>query len=460
MKDGRLIVNGSNRILLRSTLNAIGKMRKQMSTEKNEKPIRVLQFGEGNFLRCFFDWMVEQMNLHTDFNGSVQVIQPHAPQANATIRALNERKGRYHTVLRGIKDDKPIEEISEVHCVQGAFNAHTDRAEIEKTMLLPSLRFVVSNTTEAGIVHKPNTDTFPAKLAKLLKIRYEAKLPGLIFLPCELIEKNGEELRSCILKYVEDEDLKKWITTENLFCDTLVDRIVAGRPDPVAAERYDKLLGEHDPILVCGEPFHLWVIQAPSSLEKELPLQQAGLNVIYTNDLTPYRTMKVRFLNGAHTSTVLAGHLAGFTFVDELVRDPRFNALFHQLLFDEIFPTLDLPDEEKRKYAESVLTRFSNPFAHHRLLSIALNSVSKWKVRVLPTLLDYQKKFNRLPEGLTQSLAALIRFYQTDAARDAPKVISFMKETTEVEKILGNTEFWGMDLNTIPGFTEKIKGAL
>ena len=211
---------------------------------------------------------------------------------------------------------------------------------------------------------------------------------------------------------------------------------------------------------MCGEPFHFWVIQTDYDLEKEIPFQKAGLNVVYTKDQTPYRTRKVRFLNGAHTATVLEGHLAGFTFVAELVADPKFNAFFRQILFDEILPTIDLPDADKRAYAESVLERFANPFANHRLLSICLNSVSKWKVRVLPTILDYLKMFGKLPPGLTGSMASLIKFYRTDAVNDSPEVMAYFKTNPSVDDILRKSDFWGMDLSTIPGFADFVKAAL
>jgi tagaturonate reductase len=261
-----------------------------------------------------------------------------------------------------------------------------------------------------------------------------------------------------------DTELATWIENECVFCSTLVDRIVAGRPDAESAERYEKQLGERDDVLVCGEPFHFFVIEVPKAkaeagfdLEKEFPLQKAGINVVYTPDMQPYRTRKVRFLNGAHTATVLEGHLAGFTFVDELVKDPKFNAFFRQILFEEISPTIDLPEDDKRTYAESVLERFANPFANHRLLSISLNSVSKWKVRVLPTILDYNAKFGKLPEGLVKSLGSLIKFYRTDKVNDSADVMEFFKGNPSADDVMKKMEFWGMDLTTIPGFADMVK---
>jgi len=327
------------------------------------------------------------------------------------------------------------------------------------------LRFVFSNTTEAGIEYRPDADTFPSKVARLLTARANGRAMasspsrGLVFIPCELIERNGQRLKECVLQYITDTATRDYIEKECIFCDTLVDRIVSGYPKDEASE-YGRKLGYEDKLMVCGEPFHFFVIEGPDSLRAELPFEQAGLNVLFTNDQTPYRTRKVRFLNGAHTASVLAGHLAGFTFVDEMVRDPYFNQFLRSVLFDEVFPTVDLPEDEKRTYAESILERFANPYAHHRLLSIALNSVSKWKVRILPTLLDYQKMFGKLPPNLTRSMASLIEFYRTCDAQDSPEIIEFFKTNPTTEAILARVDFWGMDLNTIPGFTETVEGEL
>ena len=415
----------------------------------------ILQFGEGNFLRGFADRMIEGMNRSSGFDGHVQIVQPREKESDAA-RLLNARGGRYHVVLRGIEQGTAVERIEEIRCVRGVLNPKRDWAAIETVARDPDLRIVLSNTTEAGIVYRPDADTFPAKVARLLNVRFKAGLPGLRFLPCELIERNGETLRDCVLRYVEDPALRRWIESDCIFHNTLVDQIVSGRPDPESAERYARLLGERDDTLVCAEPFHFWAIENGQDLESECPLQRAGFHVVYPDDLTPYRTRKVRFLNGAHTALAMAGHLAGFTCVDELTRDAVFGAKLRRLLFDEIFPTVPLPDDEKRAYAESVLERFANPYAHHRLLSIALNSVSKWRVRILPTLLDYLEQFGRLPDELTASLGALIRFYRSGAAVDNPEILAFFKTGPAVEAILAQTDFWGMDLNTLPGMTEKV----
>ena len=373
---------------------------------------KILQFGEGNFLRCFIDWMVQKMNDRAGFDGQVQIIQPIGDELCVPSQILNARGGKYHTCLRGVIGGKTVEEIEEISSVKGVDLA----ANLEKYATLPSLRFVVSNTTEAGIQYVKGENTFPAKLLRLLKARHAAGLPGLVFIPCELIEHNGDTLKKCVLQHLADAPdaaLEAYVRNDCVFCSTLVDRIVAGRPDPESAARYEKQLGERDEVLVCGEPFHFFVIETPAGfdLERELPLRKAGVNVVYTPDMQPYRTRKVRFLNATHTTMVYLGLEKGFTEVAQCIADPEFNAFVRQVVFDEIFPTVDLPDAEKKEYAESVLERFANPFAHHQLKSIALNTIAKWKTRCLPVVCDYYRLNGKLPEAMIRGYEAIARHY-------------------------------------------------
>ena len=373
---------------------------------------KILQFGEGNFLRCFIDWMVQKMNDRAGFDGQVQIIQPIGDELCVPSQILNARGGKYHTCLRGVIGGKTVEEIEEISSVKGVDLA----ANLEKYATLPSLRFVVSNTTEAGIQYVKGENTFPAKVLRLLKARHAAGLPGLVFIPCELIEHNGDNLKKCVLQHLADAPdaaLEAYVRNDCVFCSTLVDRIVAGRPDPESAARYEKQLGERDEVLVCGEPFHFFVIETPAGfdLERELPLRKAGVNVVYTPDMQPYRTRKVRFLNATHTTMVYLGLEKGFTEVAQCMADPEFNAFVRQVVFDEIFPTVDLPDAEKKEYAESVLERFANPFAHHQLKSIALNTIAKWKTRCLPVVCDYYRLNGKLPEAMMKGYEAIARHY-------------------------------------------------
>ena len=373
---------------------------------------KILQFGEGNFLRCFIDWMVQKMNDKAGFDGAVQIIQPIGEELCVPSKILNDRGGKYHTCLRGIIGGKTVEEIEEISCVKGVDMWQN----LDKYATLPSLRFVFSNTTEAGIQYVKDQVTFPSKVAKFLKVRAEAGLKGLVFIPCELIEHNGDNLKKCVLQYAadwNDKALADYVEKECVFCSTLVDRIVAGRPDPESAARYAEQLGEKDDVLVCGEPFHFFVVETPVGfdLESELPLKAAGVNVVYTPDMQPYRTRKVRFLNATHTTMVYRGLEKGFTEVAQCIADPEFNKFVRQVIFDEIFPTVNLPDAEKKEYADSVLERFANPFAHHQLKSIALNTIAKWKTRCLPVVCDYYKLYGKLPSAMIEGYEAIARHY-------------------------------------------------
>ncbi len=454
-------------------------------------PVKVMQFGEGNFLRAFIDWMIEKMNRQGKFNGMVQMVQPLEKGMGDMI---NAQGGLYTLILRGMSNGKVEETRQVIECVKGCLNPYTQWAETVRCACGADLRFVFSNTTEAGIEYKeePYTpgvcqNTYPAKLTSLLYERFKAfhgaKDKGLILIPCELIDKNGANLKSCILKYAADwklpQEFTAWIQDANLFVNTLVDRIVAGYPRGEAA-KIEEELGYRDNLLDCGEIFHFFVIEGPQSLAKELPLIEAGLQVVITDNQTPYRTRKVRFLNGAHTADVLAASLGGLTFVDEMMNDPDFGRMVEKAINDEIFHTVALPDEEKRFFADSVIERFQNPFAQHRLLSISLNSVSKWKVRVMPSLLDYVQLKGKLPEVLAFSLAALIRFYLLDLKNgaaegsvdgksypvaDSEEVLQFFADATKqfrgdgdtaklVSSVLANKGFWEMDLNTVPGLAD------
>jgi len=408
---------------------------------------KIIQFGEGGFLRGFVDWMLQIVNEKTDFGGKVVVVQP---IENGMCDMLSAQNCFYTHICRGSEgvDTRKIDVIS--RCVK----PYEDYASYLALAENPSFRFVVSNTTEAGISFNENdklTDTppssFPAKVTQLLKKRFDLSLPGFVFLPCELIDKNGETLKKVILQYAElwglGADFAAWVEKENIFCNTLVDRINTGFPKD---EKID--LGYEDNMLNTSEYFHLWVIDGYKDLCKEIPFDKCDLNVIITENLAMYRTRKVRILNGAHTSLVPYALLEGFDTVKSCVDDEKMLSHIKKCVYDEIIPTLDLPKEELIQYADDVITRFSNPYIKHFLSSIALNSVSKFKVRVLPSILEYIKRFNKMPETLIFSFAKLIDFYRTDMTNDDKYVCDFMKNAS-VEEILANTALWGEDLSDL-----------
>ena len=406
---------------------------------------RIIQFGEGGFLRGFADWMLQITNEQTDFEGKVVVVQP---IEKGLCDMLTAQGCVYTHLCRGAEgvDVKKIDVISRCIKPYDDFDAYIALAQN------PDFRFIISNTTEAGIVFIDTdkvTDrpagSFPGKLTQLLKARYDAGLGGFVFLPCELIDKNGANLKKCVLQYADlwnlGEGFKAWIEIDNIFCNTLVDRINTGYPKE---EKID--VGFDDKMINTSEYFHLWVIEGYDGLFDELPFDKCGLNVIVTDNLEMYRTRKVRILNGAHTSMVPYALLCGFDTVKSCIDDEGMLTHLKKCVYDEIIPTLDLPREELLEYADNVITRFSNPYIRHMLISIALNSVSKFKVRVLPSILEYIKRYNKMPETLIFSFAKLIDFYMTDMTNDDPEVTAFMKSAT-VGEILANEKLWGEDLS-------------
>ena len=425
-----------------------------MNFEKKIRPEKVIQFGEGGFLRGFVDWMLQKMNNNGSFSGSVVVVQP---IENGMCDLLSAQNCVYTHLIRGVEgvEEEKIDVIS--RCVK-PYDNFKEYLDLAKN---PDFRFVVSNTTEAGIEFSENDKfddappkTFPAKLTRLLYERFAAKLPGFVFLPCELIDRNGDALKRCVLSYARlwslGSDFEKYINEENVFTNTLVDRINTGFP-----KDEENPLKESDKMLNTSEFFHLWVIETDADIEKELPFSSANLNVIVTKDkLEMYRTRKVRILNGAHTSLVPYALLSGFDTVRSCVLDAKMRAHIEKCVFDEIIPTLDLPRDELVAYAKGVIERFENPYIKHYLSSIALNSVSKFKVRVLPSILEYIKRFNKMPETLIFSFAKLIDFYRTDMTNDAPEVCAFMK-TASVSEILSNESLWGEKLDFLSCEVEK-----
>jgi len=459
------------------------------------RPIRVLQIGDGNFLRGFVDWMIDVANEKGVFDGGVAIAQP-LPQGIASL--LEAQDNVYTVLLRGRVEGREVIDRRLVTTVQCALDSYAQWDDMRALAVARALRFVVSNTTEAGIVDvveafAPEScpQSFPAKVASLLWTRWTAlgsDAPGLVFLPCELIEANGATLRRIVLQHARrwglDPACIAWIEEANVFLDTLVDRIVPGFPGAEKAALFREW-GYEDPLAVAAEPFHVWVIQGPKEIGEEFPLHKAGLNVVWTDDLRPYRTRKVRILNGAHTASVLAAHLAGLDTVEEMTKDPQISAFLRRVLFDEITPRVPLPDPERRAYAATILERFGNPFIRHELLSIALNSVSKWKVRVLPTIEDATKAGEPAPAGLAFSLAALLWFYRGERQgdgvfgrrergpypiRDDAHVLDAMVEAWRTagagdaagiaRRLLADASLWGRDLTQVGDLAAKVEIAI
>lgn len=428
---------------------------------KPKRTERIIQFGEGGFLRAFVDWIVQLTDEKTDFDASAVVVQP---IEKGMCDMLEKQNCVYTLIMRGLKDGVPTVDKKVIDCISRTVQPYRDFDEYLKLAEDPDFRFIVSNTTESGIAfddsdrpdNAPNI-TFPAKVTMLLKKRFDLGLNGFIFLPCELIEKNGQTLKKYVLEYAKlwnfGTDFEKWVESENIFCNTLVDRIVTGYPRD---EKID--LGYEDNMLDTSEIFHLWVIEAKDDeqkiLKNEFPFEKAGLNIIVTNNLDRYRTRKVRILNGAHTSMIPYALLSKIETVGECMKDEKMSKFVKECVFDEIIPTLDLPKDELIDYANNVFERFSNPYIKHMCSSIALNSVSKFKVRVLPSILEYIKRKGEMPKRLLFSFARLIEFYKTDMPNDDKDVMKFMKES-DAKTILSNEKLWGEDLSYLAPEIEK-----
>lgn len=439
-----------------------------------KRPIKILQFGTGNFLRGFVDWVIDILNEKTDFNGDIQIVQPHG---KTPAEHLNNQEGLFHVLIRGIQHGKVIEEDRMVTSVRGALNPYLEYDLYLELGENPDLRFVISNTTEAGIIFDPNDKerevvpgSFPAKLTALLYHRFNhfngSKTKGLIIIPCELIEENGVKLKTTILQYAGlwnlPQGFSQWLEDHCIFCNTLVDRIVPGFPENNTDSIQEKL-GYRDELMVMAEPFHLWVLEGSATVENEFPASKVGLEVKFVKNLQPFRERKVRILNGAHTALVPVAYLSGHRTVRAAVENEETGSFLHETIKQEIIPTLDLPQKELEQFANDVMDRFKNPFIEHQLSAIALNSISKFQVRVLPSLLEYVARKKKLPKNLVHSLACLIVFYkgsyrgEKTPIKDTEEVMAFFRDMWKknnisdmVQDILSNKSLWKKDLNEVP----------
>ena len=452
------------------------------TANKTVRPEKVIQFGEGNFLRAFVDWIIFNMNEKTDFNGSVVVVQP---IENGMIDMLNGQDCLYHVNLQGLDNGEPVNSLTKIDVISRALNVYTQNDEFMRLAEQPEMRFVISNTTEAGITFDPTckfTDkpasSYPGKLTQLLYHRYEYfkgdMSKGLIVFPCELIFLNGHKLKECILQYIElwqlGAEFKDWFLHACGVYATLVDRIVPGFPRKEIDEIKAKL-GYDDNMVVQGEFFHLWVIEAPASIADEFPADKAGLNVLFVPSEEPYHERKVTLLNGPHTVLSPVAYLSGINIVRDACQHPVVGKYINKVMCEELMETLNLPKEELQKFAADVLERFVNPFVDHQVTSIMLNSFPKYETRDLPGLKTYLARKGELPKGLVLGLAAIITYYKggvrEDGAEiipnDAPEIMALLKElwatgdTRKVaEGVLAEESIWKSNLNAVPGLTDLV----
>lgn len=467
---------------------------------KSVAPERIIQFGEGNFLRAFVDWIIWNMNAKTNFNGSVVVVQP---IDKGMVEWLNGQDCLYHVNLQGRLNGEPVNSLERIDVISRALNPYSQNAAFMALAEQPDIRFIISNTTEAGITFDPSckfTDApasaYPGKLVQLLYRRYKTfngcPSKGLILMPCELIFLNGHHLKECIYQYIElwKEDLgadyegfKEWFTKYNYVCATLVDRIVPGFPRKDIAAIQEKV-GYNDNLVVQAEIFHLWVIEKPENmsieqLREEFPAEKAGLHVLIAESEKPYHERKVTLLNGPHTVLSPVAYLSGINIVRDACNDPVIGQYIHKVQFEELMETLNLPMDELRQFASDVLERFNNPYVDHQVTSIMLNSFPKFETRDLPGLKTYLERKGKLPKGLVLGLAAIITYYkggtradgapiQPNDAQEIMDLLSQLWATGDLRKVaegvLGATDIiWKeskQDLNTIPGLTDMVEGFL
>ncbi|MBQ3795293.1 MAG: tagaturonate reductase [Butyrivibrio sp.] len=459
-----------------------------------DAPVKVLQFGEGNFMRAFVDYFFDISNEKAGFNGKVALVQP---ISMGLTELVNKQEGLYTLYLRGSENGQKVDAkrvISAVDCCLNPYN----KADYDKMMEIAvsdDLDIIASNTTEAGIAYDPScnfddvpANSFPGKLTQVLFARYKAGKKGVVVLSCELIDNNGKELLKCVNQYIDqwklEDGFKTWVNEENIFCSTLVDRIVPGRiRDPKEVEQLEAANGYHDELIDVGEIFGVWIIEGPEGLEDRLPFKKAGVNVHVVPDVMPYKHRKVRILNGAHTGFVLGAYLAGFDIVRDCMHDETVAGYMNKMLNEEVIPTLvdHLDENDLNEFAAAVKDRFNNPFVNHELMSISLNSTSKWKARNMPSFLQYIEKNGKLPVCLTMSLAAYIAFYSNDiqeltdaglvckrpagntyTVSDDRWALEFFYEHRNdseeelVKAVLGNEKMWDQDLNKIEGLTDAV----
>ncbi len=462
---------------------------------KSVMPERIIQFGEGNFLRAFIDWIIYNMDQKTDFNSSVVVVQP---IERGMVDWLNGQDCLYHVNLQGRQNGEPVNELTRIDVISRALNPYSQNAAFMALAEQPEIRFVISNTTEAGITFDDSckfTDapasSYPGKLTQLLYRRFKVfngdPTKGLIIMPCELIFLNGHHLKETIYQYIElwkndlgadYEAFKKWFTDYNYVCATLVDRIVPGFPRKDIAKIQEQI-NYADNLVVQAEIFHLWVIEKPENmsidaLRAEFPAEKAGLHVLIAESEKPYHERKVTLLNGPHTVLSPVAFLSGVNIVRDACNHPVIGKYIHKVQFDELMQTLNLPMDELQQFAADVLERFDNPYVDHQVTSIMLNSFPKYQTRDLPGLKTYLERKGELPKGLVLGLAAIITYYKGGkredgteiVPNDAQEIMDLLKnlwatgDTRKIaEGVLGAKDLiWKEhgDLNQIPGLTDML----
>ncbi|HUX98881.1 MAG TPA: tagaturonate reductase [Candidatus Deferrimicrobium sp.] len=393
-------------------------------------PVKVLQFGEGRFIRAFLNFFIDVANHKELFNGRSIVIQPRKADMAPII---NAQDGLFTLCAQGLRNETQHQEFMIISSIKEAIAARTEWDKVLRIAELPTIQIIASNTTEAGLVYdsqdridKIPPDSFPGKIAALLYHRYQFfdgdRNKGLRILPLELIENNGDILRKSVLQMVKNWNLDKnfinWLQSANIFYNSIVDRIVTGYPKNSEIDQFQKQLGYEDKLFNIAELYHSWIIEADEQLQNLIPFKKAGLNIKFVSNIKDYFIRKVRILNGAHTSMVPIAYLSGKNFVKESIDDPLINIYIQNLLEKEVIPFINLSENELISYKNTIIERFRNPFLEHNLLTISLYSISKMKLRVLPSILEYYQKFNSYPPLLLFAFAAFMVFMRIDEHTD------------------------------------------
>lgn len=453
----------------------------KQNVEKPVLPIKILQFGEGNFLRAFVDWQIDKANEAGIMNHGVAIVQP---IDKGMAGMLEQQDCLYHVYLEGVKEKKPVKDIRLVKCVQCAINPYEEYEAYERIFLSPELEATVSNTTEAGIRYEEGDDlwalppkSYPAKMTALLYKRFKHfegdPTKGLCIICCELIENNGSTLREYVLRHAEynklGEDFIEWVEKYCHFCDTLVDRIVPGFPRENIAEIKEEL-GFDDNLVVKAEFYHLWAIGGPGyeEVQRRLPLDKAGLHVIFMPTIKQFRDKKVRILNGSHTGMVPIGLQIGCETVMDAFNNADLEAFVNTMVAEEVIPMIEEDQEELKAFAAGILERFYNPYIRHMLKTISLNSLSKWETRNFPTVLDNWKKAGKVAEKELFTFAALLTLYSGKVdftPDDTAEHVEFIQKVwnsedvdATVKAIVENKNIWTVDFTEVAPFVEKVAG--
>lgn len=459
------------------------------TASKQDRPVRVLQFGEGNFLRAFVDWQIDKANESGVTDMGIAIVQPIIDEQQSVLKMIDmmhAQENMYHVYLEGIEKKKPAKDVRLVKSIMDSFNPYTDYAKYESYILSPEVKLVISNTTEAGIRYEEGDDltaqppkSFPAKMTALLYKRFKHfggdPEMGLSIICCELIEDNGTTLHKYILQHAEyhnlGDDFIQWVESACCFCDTLVDRIVPGFPRETIGEIKEEI-GYDDNLVVKAELYHLWAIGGAGyeRVQRELPLDKAGLHVIFMPSIKQFRDKKVRILNGSHTGMVSIALQMGCETVMDAFKTPAIEKFVNDMVAEEVIPMIEEDQEELKSFAASILERFYNPFIKHMLASIALNSLSKWEARNYPTLKDQWFKCGKIAQHEAFTFAALLSLYSGKSGfevSDTREYVEFIQSNwdssdlrTTVAKIVANRDIWIEDFSVIDGFEECVAGYL